>query len=78
LYTGVTNDLQRRVNEHKQKHIEGFTKRYCMDRLVYFETFGEILDALTREKQLKNWARAKKEKLIESKNPRWEDLSINF
>lgn len=75
LYIGVTNNLERRMGEHKQRLIPGFTSRYSIDRLIYFETFGEILDALAREKQLKKWARAKKEKLIEAVNPQWEDLS---
>lgn len=75
LYIGVTNDLARRVNEHKQKLIPGFTSRYNIDRLIYFETFGEIRDALAREKQLKNWSRAKKVKLVEAVNPQWNDLS---
>ena len=75
IYIGVTNDLERRVNEHKQKLIPGFTSRYNINRLIYFETFGEIRDALAREKQLKNWSRAKKEKLIEAINPQWNDLS---
>jgi len=75
LYIGVTSDLDRRVSEHKQKSMAGFTSRYNIDRLVYVEMFGEIFDALAREKQLKKWSRVKKEKLIECMNPQWNDLS---
>ena len=78
LYIGVTNNLQRRVREHKQKLVPGFTKRYNIDQLVYFETFGEISEALAREKQLKNWNRSKKQTLIEAAKPQWEDLSLAF
>jgi putative endonuclease len=75
LYTGVTNDLQRRVFEHKNKLGEGFSKRYKLTRLVYYETATDINAAITREKQIKGWLRAKKLKLIESVNPQWRDLS---
>ena len=75
LYTGVTNDLKRRVYEHKHKLVEGFTKRYNVTRLVYFEETGDIKAALMREKQIKGWLRQKKIKLIKSVNPKWGDLS---
>jgi putative endonuclease len=75
LYIGMTNDLVRRVFEHKHKLLKGFTARYSLDRLVYFEETTEVHEAITREKQLKGWLRAKKEALIESANPRWQDLS---
>ena len=75
LYTGVTNDLKRRVYEHKHKLVEGFTKRYNVSRLVYYEETGDIKAALMREKQIKGWLRQKKIKLIKSVNPKWEDLS---
>lgn len=78
LYIGVTNDLQRRVNEHKQKLVPGFTSKYNVNRLVYFETFREVHDALSREKQLKKWSRKKKDWLIENANPQWNDLSQNW
>jgi len=78
LYIGVTNDIKRRVVEHKAKHIEGFTKKYNINRLVYFDTFREVKDALAREKQLKKWSRAKKIKLIDSNNPQWKDLSLEW
>jgi len=75
LYTGVTNDLMRRVYEHKNKMVEGFTKKYNIKRLVYFEETGDVQAAIEREKQIKGWLRAKKIALIESKNPEWKDLS---
>ena len=75
IYTGVTNDLIRRVYEHK-KHLDksSFTSRYNIDRLVYFEETTDIDSAITREKQIKGWNRKRKEKLIEAKNPNWDDL----
>jgi len=75
LYTGVTNDLRRRVWEHKQKLIEGFTKRYNITRLVYYEETPDVTAAIAREKQSKGWLRKKKIALIESLNPGWKDLS---
>ncbi len=74
LYTGVTNDLLRRVSEHKSKLIPGFTKRYNVDKLVYCEWFEDAPNAIAREKQLKAGSRAKKNALIESNNPEWQDL----
>jgi putative endonuclease len=74
LYIGVTNNLIRRTYEHKEKLIEGFTKKYGVSRLVYFEQFGEIGDAIQREHRLKKWKRAWKVRLIEEKNPNWDDL----
>jgi putative endonuclease len=74
LYTGVTNDLRRRVYEHREKIIPGFTKRYDIDRLVYFEATTDVRSAIVREKQIKGWRREKKLDLIESMNPGWEDL----
>ena len=76
LYIGMTNDLTRRVYEHKQKTIEGFGKRYNLNKLVYVEEHGAPLDAITREKQLKNWHRDWKIELIESINPQWNDLYV--
>ena len=75
LYTGVTNDVGRRVNEHKQGLIAGFTRRYRIIRLVYVEEHGDIRDAIAREKQIKGWVRSRKIKLIEERNPTWEDLA---
>ncbi len=74
LYIGVTNDLIRRVAEHRLKLAEGFTKRYGVARLVYFECFDEIEQAIHREKRLKKWPRAWKISLIEKENPNWNDL----
>jgi putative endonuclease len=75
LYTGVTSDLLQRVYDHKQKLIPGFTRRYNIDRLVYYEETQNIRNAITREKQIKSWRRAKKIALIQSINPAWKDLS---
>ena len=75
LYTGVSNNLTRRVYEHKHKLVKGFTKKYNIDKLVYFEVFNNVDDAIRREKQIKGWLRKKKITLIESINPQWKDLS---
>ena len=75
LYVGVTNDLERRVWEHKEKLIEGFTAKYNVNRLVWFEQFREVRDAIETEKRIKGWNRAKKLALIEKMNPNWNDLS---
>ena len=75
LYTGVTSDLNKRVGEHKEGQISGFTKRYKINRLVYYESTNEIKDAIAREKQIKRWRREKKVSLIESNNPEWDDLA---
>jgi putative endonuclease len=74
LYIGVTNDLIRRVAEHRLKLSKGFTKKYAVDRLVYFEQFDDTENAIKREKQLKKWNRAWKIRLIEELNPNWDDL----
>jgi len=74
LYIGVTNDLIRRVSEHKQKVLPGFASKYNCIRLIYFEETTDIMSALEREKQLKRWNRRKKEWLINRDNPKWEDL----
>jgi putative endonuclease len=74
LYIGVTTDLGKRVCEHKQGKIEGFTKKYNINRLVYYEVIDAITEAIEREKQLKGWVRQKKVDLIESVNPNWDDL----
>jgi putative endonuclease len=78
LYTGVTNFLERRVRQHKQKLMEGFTKKYGVTRLVYYEPYGQIKSAISREKQIKNWRREKKLALIRSMNPKFRDLSEDF
>ena len=75
LYTGVTDDLVRRVHEHKNKLIEGFTKKYNITRLVYYEITSDVKAAIQREKQIKGWLRRKKITLIEAANLEWHDLS---
>lgn len=78
LYTGMTNNLDRRVNEHKNKLVDGFTKRYNITSLVYFETTFDVNSAIKREKQIKNWHRQWKINLINSMNPEWRDLSLDW
>jgi len=78
LYTGVTNDLKRRVYEHKKKLLEGFTKKYNIVKLVYYEICDDIEGAIAREKQIKGWLRRKKVALIESLNQDWRDLSLDW
>ena len=75
MYIGVTNNLYRRLLEHKTEQISGFTKKYHLHKLVYFEQYSEITDAISREKQLKRWKREKKNWLVETKNPNWDDWS---
>jgi len=74
LYIGVTNDIVRRVFEHKSKAVPGFTKRYGVDKLVWFEIFDDPTSAITREKELKKWRREWKIQLVDEKNPQWIDL----
>ena len=78
LYIGVTRDLTRRVFEHKQQLTTGFTKKYKVSSLVFFETTSDVEVAIAREKQLKGWRRSKKVALIESTNPGWNDLSLGW
>ena len=78
FYLGVTNNLERRVYEHKHKLAEGFTKRYKITQLVYFEAFNNITQAIAREKQVKDWRREKKIALIQSLNPTWSDLASEW
>ena|ERR1022692_2957394 len=75
LYIGMTGKLHRRVFQHRFHRIEGFTDQYAVDRLLYYESFDEVVNAINREKQLKGWRRSKKIALIESLNPHWTDLS---
>ena len=75
LYIGITNNLVRRCYEHKHKIIRGFTEKYNVNKLVYFDTTNDVNEAIKREKQLKGWTRSKKINLIESINPMWNDLS---
>ena len=74
LYTGVTSNLQKRIAEHRNKSFGGFSARYNLNIVVYFEELPNIVAAIEREKQIKDWSRAKKNKLVESMNPQWEDL----
>lgn len=76
LYIGVTSDLAKRIYEHKNDLVEGFTRKYSLHTLVYFEFFENIQDAIRREKQLKNWRREWKLSLINAENPHWHDLPI--
>ena len=78
IYTGVTNNLERRLYEHKHKLVDGFTKKYNVNKLVYFDFCGSIESAIQREKQIKGWTRSKKNALIEQSNPDWHDLSLDW
>jgi putative endonuclease len=78
LYTGITSKLQKRVFEHKNKLLDGFTARYNFDMLVYYEEFSQVASAITREKQIKSWNREKKLRLILAENPEWRDLSLEW
>ncbi len=75
LYTGVTNNLERRIYEHKNRLVEGFTKKYRVHKLVYFDSTSDIRSAIAREKEIKGWTKAKKIALIEKGNPEWRDLA---
>lgn len=78
LYVGFTNDLKRRIEEHKTNKLEGFTKKYCVHNLVYYEIVEGFMEAVRREKQIKKWNRLWKLRLIEEKNPEWDDLYEDF
>jgi putative endonuclease len=78
LYIGVTSNLQARVYEHKNHVLPGFTRKYAVDRLVYFESTGDVHAAIALEKELKGWRRSKKIALIESANAQWEDLAVSW
>jgi putative endonuclease len=78
LYVGMTNDVERRVWEHRTKAVEGFTSRYNIDRLVWYESTSQVLEAIAREKQIKAWRREKKIELIEDQNPGWVDLARDW
>ena len=75
LYLGFTNNIRQRVRQHKEGLIDGFTSRYKLDTLVYFETFSDVTSVIAREKQIKRWRREKKLRLITQENPDWRDLS---
>jgi len=78
LYVGMTNDLHRRVLQHRMKAVDGFTSRYNIERLVWYESTDQVLDALAREKQIKGWRRENKVELIEEDNPGWTDLARDW
>ena len=78
MYVGVTKDLLRRPHEHKNKLVPGFTSKYNVQKLVYFEETEDVLTALEREKEIKRWRREKKNNLVEKKNPDWKDLSSEW
>ena len=78
MYIGVTGNLRRRIYEHKNELVDGFTKRYHIHKLVYFEQTSDVNAALEREKQLKKWTRAKKNRLVETANPEWNDISADW
>lgn len=78
LYVGITNDLQRRLYEHKNKLADGFSSKYNLNKLIYFEEYQDINEAIKREKQIKGWLRKKKIDLIKTKNPEFKDLSLIF
>ena len=78
LYIGVTNNIKRRITEHKEKLVKGFTSRYNINKLVYFEHFTDISQAIKREKQMKKWKRAWKIELIETENKEWKDLYNDY
>jgi putative endonuclease len=75
MYVGVTNDLERRLYEHKNKLVKGFTEKYNVNKLVYVEETGDVISALAREKEIKKWRREKKNNLVVGSNPEWKDLS---
>lgn len=77
LYTGNTSSLARRISDHKEKKMPGFTQKYSVSRLVWFELYGTALSAIAREKEIKSWRRSKKIALIQRKNPTWRDLSAS-
>ena len=78
MYVGITNELQRRIYEHNNKVVKGFTSKYNVNRLVYFEMTEDVMAALNREKEIKRWCREKKNQLVEKQNPTWKDLSLKW
>ena len=78
VYTGVTNNLERRLYEHRNHLVDGFTKRYNLNKLIYFETTSDVRSAIEREKQIKSWNRKRKNQLIEAFNPTWQELYDDF
>jgi putative endonuclease len=78
MYVGMTNNLERRVYEHKHKLVKGFTSKYNVNKLVYFEQFSDAQAAIAREKEIKKWRREKKNNLVNASNPEWKDLSLEW
>ena len=78
MYVGMTNNLERRVYEHKHKLVEGFTAKYNVNKLVYFEQTNDVKAAIAREKEIKKWRREKKNALVQESNPQWKDLSLEW
>jgi len=78
MYVGVTNNLERRIYEHKKKLVKGFTKKYNINKLVYFEETSDVTVAINREKEIKKWRRDKKDQLVNKINPTWKDLSLDW
>ena len=78
IYVGITNDLMRRVYEHKNKFVKGFTNKYNVYKLVYYEETTDVISAIEREKEIKKWRREKKNRLVEKMNPDWSDLSLEW
>jgi len=78
MYVGVTSNLERRIYEHKNKLVDGFTKKYNLSKLVYFEITSDVMAAIEREKQIKKWRREKKNQLVIAMNPEWKDLSLEW
>jgi putative endonuclease len=78
MYIGITNNLERRVYEHKHKLVSGFTAKYNVHKLVYFEETCDVIAAIEREKEIKKWRREKKNRLVESSNPGWKDISLEW
>ena len=78
MYVGVTNNMERRIYEHKNKLIKGFTKKYNVNKLVYFEETQDVISAINREKEIKKWRREKKNQLVDKINPTWKDLSLEW
>ena len=78
MYVGITNNLERRIYEHKEKIVKGFTKKYNVNKLVYYEQTSDVVEALNREKEIKKWRRDKKNRLVFDSNPLWQDLSKDF
>lgn len=78
IYVGMTSDLEKRILQHKQKLVKGFTEKYNVNKLVYYEETKDVMAAIEREKQIKKWRREKKNQLVEFLNPEWKDLSLDL